>query len=241
MQGAAFEFARATFNITRPVMMDLTFNASMKQMLTTNLNNLDRRPIVDSKKKHAAVAIVVTNCARAASIAQIKFDPGARDQAAFILTIRSSRLSNHSGQRAFPGGRVDQGESVEQAALRELEEEVNLKLGNDSIVGYLDDYVTRSGFVITPVILWAGVDIQCTANPQEVESIHLVPMTELLRKEAPILESIPESENPVLKMPLGDEWIAAPTAAIAYQFREVALLGKLTRVAHFEQPYFAWR
>ena len=62
-----------------------------------------------------------------------------------------------------------------------------------------------------------------------------------MRDDAPILESIPESEHPVLKMPLGDDWFAAPTAAIAYQFREVGILGKSTRVAHFEQPYFAWK
>jgi hypothetical protein len=42
-------------------------------------------------------------------------------------------------------------------------------------------------------------------------------------------------------MPIGNDWFAAPTAAIAYQFREVAILGKQTRVAHFEQPYFAWK
>ena len=46
---------------------------------------------------------------------------------------------------------------------------------------------------------------------------------------------------PILRMPVGDNWIAAPTAAILYQFREVCILGRDTRVAHFDQPAFAWR
>ena len=101
--------------------------------------------------------------------------------------------------------------------------------------------MTRSGFVITPIIVWGGRDIELNANPDEVDRIYLIPLSELMRKDAPILEPIPESEHPVLKMPLGKDWFAAPAAAIAYQFREVAILGKTTRVAHYEQPYFAWK
>ncbi|MCA9945823.1 MAG: hypothetical protein KC449_20210, partial [Anaerolineales bacterium] len=71
--------------------------------------------------------------------------------------------------------------------------------------------------------------------------IHRIPLAELLRSDAPILHNIPESKHPVLLMPIGTSWIAAPTAAMLYQFREVCLLGKQTRVAHFEQPYFAWK
>jgi hypothetical protein len=95
--------------------------------------------------------------------------------------------------------------------------------------------------VITPVVVWGGPNLALKANPGEVETIHHIPVSELLRDDAPILESIPESKHPVLKMPIGNDWFAAPTAAIAYQFREVAILGKQTRVAHFEQPYFAWK
>ena len=109
------------------------------------------------------------------------------------------------------------------------------------MLGRLDDYATRSGYVITPIVVWGGQGARLEANQDEVAAIHRVPLRELLRDDAPILEAIAESENPVLKMPLGDEWFAAPSAAIAYQFREVALLGRDTRVAHFEQPYFAWR
>ena len=149
--------------------------------------------------------------------------------------------SSHAGQRAYPGGRVDPGETVEQAALRELEEEVGLKLDSSSVLGRLDDYATRSGYVITPIVVWGGSNVELKPNPGEVDLIHRIPLSELMRDEAPILETIDESEHPVLKMPLGDEWFAAPSAAIAYQFREVALLGRSTRVAHYEQPHFAWK
>ena len=161
--------------------------------------------------------------------------------AAIILTRRAAKLRKHAGQWALPGGRIDAGESPEQTALRELEEEVGLQLGAECIIGRLDDYSTRSGFIIKPVVVWAGAGIALTANPEEVASIHRIPLIEFMRQDAPILQDIPESEHPVLKMPIGTSWIAAPTAAIIYQFREVAVLGKDSRVAHFEQPYFAWR
>ena len=221
--------------------MDLTLNRSLYQQLASILGGFDAIAQNREGSKHAAVAFTLVDCAQAAGLAGIQYDSADVAQAAFILTTRAAKLSSHAGQRAFPGGRIDAGESIEQAALRELEEEVGLRLDADSILGRLDDYPTRSGYVISPVVVWGGRDVTLTPNPDEVESIHRIPLRELLREDAPILESIPESEHPVLKMPLGNEWFAAPTAAIAYQFREVALLGKTTRVAHFEQPYFAWK
>ncbi len=222
-------------------MPDFTASNQLRQQIVKNLADFDNREIIDVDKKRAAVTVVVTNCDRPADVADIAFNKNGRDQAAFVLTTRSAKLNSHRGQRAFPGGRIDSGESAQQAALRELEEEVALKLDRQQILGRLDDYATRSGYVITPFVVWAGSDVTMIANPDEVEIIHRVPVRELLREDAPILESIPESRHPVLKMPIGNEWFASPTAAIAYQFREVALLGKSTRVAHFEQPYFAWR
>jgi hypothetical protein len=79
------------------------------------------------------------------------------------------------------------------------------------------------------------------ANPLEVQSIHRIPVSELLRADAPMLEVRADSEQPVLRMPVGDSWIAAPTAAVLYQFRELCIWGRPTRVAHFEQPHFAWK
>ena len=81
----------------------------------------------------------------------------------------------------------------------------------------------------------------CSANPAEVASIHRIALAELLRSDAPMLEPSRHGPHPVLRMPIGDSWIAAPTAAMLYQFREVCLLGRDTRVADFDQPDFAWR
>ncbi len=219
----------------------LNLNNRLRDFIATNLQKLELRVFDVSGQKHAAVAVIITNCHWGAYLGDIPFDESTVDNAAIILTTRSSKLTHHAGQRAFPGGRIDQGETPEQAALRELHEEVGIKLGSRNILGRLDDYATRSGFVISPVVVWGGPNLALKANPEEVEVIHHIPVSELLRDDAPILESIPESEHPVLKMPIGNDWFAAPTAAIAYQFREVALLGKQTRVAHFEQPYFAWK
>jgi len=217
------------------------FNRSLGDRIKSNLAGFQprRQPLRDHV--HAAVAFTLVDCSEPPDIANMPYRGEDAGQAAYILTTRTSRLSSHAGQRAYPGGRVDPGENAEQAALRELEEEVGLCLDSSAVLGRLDDYVTRSGYVITPFVVWGGSNASLSANPDEVAQIHRVPLRELLRDDAPILEPIAESDNPVLKMPLGDEWFAAPSAAIAFQFREVALLGRNTRVAHFEQPYFAWK
>jgi 8-oxo-dGTP pyrophosphatase MutT (NUDIX family) len=219
----------------------LSFNSQLRDHISTNLAGLDLRRIDATNRKHAAVAITITNCNSDADFGEILFNGTDTGLAAFILTIRAAKMKHHAGQRAFPGGRIDVGETPQQAVLRELHEEVGLKLSLESVLGQLDDYETRSGFVITPFVVWGGSRLNLIANPDEVESIHRIPISELLRNDSPILESIPESDSPVIKMPLGNDWFAAPTAAIAYQFREVAILGKNTRVAHFEQPLFAWK
>jgi hypothetical protein len=109
------------------------------------------------------------------------------------------------------------------------------------VLGRLDDFVTRSGCVITPVVVWAGSARALVANPDEVASIHRIPVREFMRPDAPWLDREREDEEPVLRMPVGDSWIAAPTAAVLYQFRELCIAGRPTRVAHFEQPLFARR
>lgn len=223
--------------------MDSIFNfdQSLKHRVARNLARFEAVSQALEGRTHAAVAFTLVDASEPANIANIEHRVELRQQAAYILTTRTSKLSSHAGQRAYPGGRVDPGETAEQAALRELEEEVGLKLDPGRVLGRLDDYATRSGYVITPFVVWGGSDVSLTPNPDEVAHVHRIPLQELMREEAPILDSIAESEYPVLKMPLGDEWFAAPSAAIAYQFREVALFGRSTRVAHFEQPYFAWK
>ena len=189
----------------------------------------------------AAVAVAVADEGHGADLAGIREPQGWSTAAALLLTRRAGSLRTHAGQWALPGGRIDPGETPEQAALRELHEEVGLRLGEDSLMGRLDDFVTRSGYVITPVLVWAGAAREMRPNPLEVQSIHRIPVTEFLRTDAPMLETRDDSEHPVLRMPVGDSWIAAPTAAVLYQFRELCLWGRPTRVAHFEQPHFAWK
>ena len=192
-------------------------------------------------KRRAAVALVLVEEGHGAEAHGIARLPDWSHRPALLLTRRASTMRQHAGQWALPGGRMDDGETPEQAALRELAEEVGLTLGPLDILGRLDDYVTRSGYAITPVVVWAGAAPGLVANPHEVASVHRIPVAELMREDAPILNRIPQSEHPVLRMPIGSGWIAAPTAALLYQFREVCIAGRETRVSHFEQPVFAWK
>lgn len=164
---------------------------------------------------------------------------GTAGGAAFMLTRRAQKMSAHPGQWAFPGGRIDDGETAEEAARREIEEEVGLA-GLD-LLGRLDDYPTRSGYVITPFVFWAGADAEPVANPGEVASIHRIAITELLRPNSPRFVDIPESDRPVIQVPVGEDLIHAPTGAVMYQFRAVAYEGRDERVDEYEQPVFAWR
>ena len=160
----------------------------------------------------------------------------------FLLCRRASRLARHAGQWALPGGRVDLGESVEQCALRELDEEVGLVLGDDAVLGRLDDYPTRSGFVISPVVVWAGGRVSLQPHPGEVHGVYRIGLDELCREDSPRYLPIPESERPVVQLPLGEFRLHAPTAAVMLQFRWVALEGRLDeRVDALEQPVWAWR
>ena len=190
---------------------------------------------------HAAVALALVDEGHGADVAGMPRHATPSDRAAVLLTRRSTALRSPAGQWALPGGRIDGDETPEAAALRELAEEVGLVVDPACVLGRLDDFTTRSGFVITPVVVWAGAGDALVPNPAEVASVHRIPVDELLRPDAPMLEDLPEHDHPVLRMPIGSSWIAAPTAALLYQFRELCLLGRATRVAHFEQPRFAWR
>ena len=203
------------------------YGLDLRQQIVTNLHLHSRREHALDARKHAAVAIVLVD--------------GGEHGACFLLCRRASRLNAHAGQWALPGGRLDPGEDALTAALREVDEELGIQLTDDALVGWLDDYPTRSGYVITPVVLWAGGAPAINASPHEVMAVHHIPLDELVTRE-PKFVTIPESERPVVQMPLGGFHIHAPTGAVLYQFRQVALAGRIDeRVDHLEQPVFAWR
>ena len=192
-------------------------------------------------RRTAAVALAIVDEGPGADLDGLPRHSGWSRRAALLLTRRAATLRSHAGQWALPGGRIDDGESAERAALRELAEEVGLRMDPAAVLGRLDDFVSRSGYAITPLVVWAGAARELRPNPGEVDTIHRIPIDEFMRADAPLLERIDGSTHPVLRMPVGRGWIAAPTAALLYQFREVCIAGRHTRVAHFEQPAFAWK
>ena len=161
------------------------------------------------------------------------------DVPCLLITRRAAGLRRHAGQWALPGGSREPGESVEDAALRELREETGVEVCAGEVLGVLDDYATRSGFLITPVVVWGGPVGTLTKQAAEVARIHVIPLADFDRP--PELLRIPESPALVLRLALLGGYVYAPTAAIIHQFCQLALRGLTTRVAHFEQPVFAWR
>lgn len=163
-----------------------------------------------------------------------------QDARCLLITRRARGLRSHAGQWALPGGGRDPGESAEDAARRELCEETGVEVAPDDVLGVLDDYVTRSGYLMTPVVVWGGPVSPAMKGPEsEVAQIHVIPLADL--DVAPRLLHIPESAAPVIQLPLLGRYLHAPTAAIIYQFCQAALHGATIRVAHFEQPVFAWK
>ena len=203
------------------------FDEALRARVAENLAGFERRPIAPDGRRPAAVAVVLL--------------PDDEGRACFLLTRRTATLRAHARQWALPGGRTDAGESAAETALRELEEELGLVLTPESVLGLLDDYGTRSGFIITPVVAWAGGPVELAPNPAEVANVYRVALAELDKPDVPRLITIPESDRPVIQVPLLSSLIHAPTAAVLYQIREVVVHGRATRVAHFEQPTWAWK
>jgi len=243
----------------------IPFTPDLRVRLEERLAAHDRREAPLDGRRHAAVAVVLVDSdpvrhdrdPLVAEDVDMSFVPGDRrggdgrpldgrmvgvaGGAAFLLCRRPSRMNRHAGQWALPGGRVDPGETALDAALRELDEELDLRLGPDSVVGWLDDYPTRSGYVITPVVLWGGADPEMRPAPDEVLAVYRIGL-HALRDGEPRFIEIRESPRPVLQVPLGNDLVHAPTGAVLFQFRQVALLGRIgERVDHLEQPVFAWR
>jgi 8-oxo-dGTP pyrophosphatase MutT (NUDIX family) len=186
-------------------------------------------------------AVPVPDGHRAAAVAAC-IVPDDDNRACFVLTRRAVGLKTHARQWAMPGGRFDDGEDAIQAARRELHEEIGLAPSDSCLLGLLDDYQTRSGFVITPVVFWIDDGNEPVANPTEVESIHRFPLENLDHPSNPRLLTIPESDRPVIQLLIAtDTLLHAPTAAVLHQLSEVIVHDRPTRVDHFDQPRWAWK
>jgi len=236
----------------------ISYDDALRERVLTHLRSHDRRAVTDPTKRHAAVAVVLVD----SDAGEDKVDPAPVDDwidgrpmeagldgrmvdvsggAAFLLCRRASRLTSHAAQWALPGGRLDHGEAAVEAALRELDEEVGIELPDSTVLGLLDDYPTRSGYVITPVVIWGGGRLDPRPSPDEVVAVYRVGLHQLQRDDSPRFIAIPESPRPVVQIPLGNDLIHAPTGAVLLQLRWLGLEGRHDRVDELEQPVFAWK
>jgi len=204
----------------------LAFDPQLRARVAHNLQRHARYQIDPGDARPAAVVLTLL--------------PDSEGETCFLLTRRASTLARHRGQFALPGGRLDAGESQVDAALRELREELGVELASAQVLGLLDDFKTRSGFVITPIVTWAEAPLELRPNPAEVARVYHVPVAQLYQPTVPIL-SPARGGATILSLPLVGTEVFSPTAAIIYQLREVALEGRATRVHHYEQPLFAWK
>ena len=239
--------------------MTVTYDDALRERVRDQLAGHQRRAVTDPSKKHAAVAVVLVD----SELGEDRVDPAPVDDwiagrlmpeagldgrmidvsggAAFLLCRRTSRLSSHPAQWALPGGRLDPGEDAVDAALRELDEEVGVTLPHSAVLGLLDDYPTRSGYVITPVVIWGGGRLDLRPAPDEVVAVYRVGLHQLQRDDSPRFITIPESPRPVVQIPLGNDLIHAPTGAVLLQLRWLCLEGRHDPVDELEQPVFAWK
>ncbi|TVS84204.1 NUDIX hydrolase [Mycobacterium helveticum] len=239
--------------------MTISYDDALRERIRAHVAGHQRRTVTDPTKRHAAVAVVLVD----SEVGEDRVDPAPVDEwiggrpmpeanldgrmvdvsggAAFLLCRRAIRLSSHSAQWALPGGRLDRGETAVDAALRELDEEVGIALPESAVLGLLDDYPTRSGYVITPVVIWGGGPLDPRPAPDEVVAVYRVGLHQLQRDDSPRFVSIPESPRPVVQIPLGNDLIHAPTGAVLLQLRWLGLEGRHDPVDGLEQPVFAWK
>lgn len=233
----------------------IRYDVHLRDRLATNLAGHERRLVERDDLRSAAVAVVLVDStagdakvvARREDGTEVEQVPMLRDRlaegaggASFLLCRRPLHLRVHPGQLALPGGGLEPGEDAVAAALRETREEVGVDLGEDRVLGLLDDYVTRSGYVMTPVVVWGG-DVTLRPDPDEVMSVYRVGLHQLERSDSPRFAKIPESDRPVVELLLGGAVVHAPTAAVLVQLGWLGLHGRGDPVGHFEQPVFAWR
>lgn len=200
--------------------MSYPYDLALRDRITEHCDVFERR-VIDAPERRAATAIALV-------------DHGG--EAGYLFIRRALSMRRNPGQYALPGGRAEPGESIPTTARRELAEELGVDLGPEAVLGVLDDLPTRAGGVVTPVVLWAGGGVVMTPDPEEVHDAWVRPVAELDHPQAPRWVELDGVDGAVLRMPVGGEWINPPTAAMLYQFREVALHGRAVRVHDVASP-----
>lgn len=199
---------------------------ALRSGIARRLAGFERVAIAPEGRRCAAVAIVVSPT-----------DAGP----AFLLTKRAMHLRRGAGNYALPGGHLEPGEDAIEAARRETAEEVGVRLPRRAAVGLLDDFVTLTGTVVTPVVFTTPRPLSPRPDPQEVAHVWLVPLADLDHPEAPRRVRNPAGGPPLLRMHARGVWVNAPTAAWLWQFREVCLRGQACRTDAVGQPSWTAR
>lgn len=196
---------------------------ALRARIEGHLSSFVRVEIAPEGRRRAAVAIVLS--------------PGEAGPT-FLLTRRALHLRRNAGNYALPGGGMDPGEDVIDAARRETREEVSVDLPREAALGLLDDFVTLGGHVVTPVVLWTAEPVTVAPDPQEVHAAWAIPVSDLDHPRAPRRARQPGGGPPILRMYARGSWVNPPTAAFLWQFREVCLHGRECRTSQVGQP--AW-
>jgi 8-oxo-dGTP pyrophosphatase MutT (NUDIX family) len=194
---------------------------ALRDRIAANLTAFPRVAIEAADLRRAAVAIVLSPL---------------DDQLTYLLTRRALTMRRGAGNYALPGGNFEPGEDAVAAAIRETAEELGVAVGREAALGLLDDFVTLGGHCVTPVVLWSPTPVTLTPDPAEVHEAWHASVDDLDHPESPRAEAHPDGGEPILRMFARGQWINPPTAAWLYQFREVGLHGRPTRVSTVGQP-----
>lgn len=207
--------------------MPYDFQDSLRESVAANLAGFPHEFMDGEGMRRAAVALTIVT------------GDTPEDGASMLLTRRTSKLNKHAGQWALPGGRIDEGEDPFEAALREMHEEVNLRLDRSHFLGRLDDISSRSNYVISPFVFWAEDTSSMAPNPDEVASIHRIPLRLFEGLDAIQFLDVEGQTEKLLRLQLGANRIHAPTGAFLLQLWEVGVHGRPTRVKHHLSPDWA--
>ncbi len=199
---------------------------ALRTRIEGHLAGFERVAIETEGRRRAAVAIV---------LAPTPAGP------AFLLTRRALHMRRGAGNYALPGGNVDAGEDAVDAARRETDEELGVKLSREAALGLLDDFVTLGGHVVTPVVFWTPEPVSLVPNPEEVHAAWHIPLADLDHPRAPRRVRNPAGGPAILRMFAQGSWVNPPTAAWLYQFREVCLHGRPCRTDGIGQPSWTAR